>query len=115
MGNTVLKAAGVSVEPYWPGLFAKALEGMNVKELITNFGSSAGAAPAAGAAAPAAGVMLLLRKPRKKRRRKNPKNRMMTWDSDCLTRPRIDKFQGRGECLVEWSINKNFKKKFRKK
>merc|ERR1711974_437511 len=53
--NTVLKAAGVSVEPYWPGLFAKALEGMNVKELITNVGSSAGAAPAAGAAAPAAG------------------------------------------------------------
>merc|ERR1712066_978222 len=52
--TTILKAAGVNVEPYWPGLFAKALEGMNVKELITNVGSSAGAAPAAGAAAPAA-------------------------------------------------------------
>merc|ERR1712029_638294 len=51
---TILKAAGVSVEPYWPGLFSKALEGLNVKELIQNVGSSAGSAPAAGAAAPAA-------------------------------------------------------------
>ncbi|KAH9498284.1 60S acidic ribosomal protein P1, partial [Bulinus truncatus] len=50
---TLLKAAGVSVEPYWPGLFAKALDGMNVKDLITNVGSSAGAAPAAAAATPA--------------------------------------------------------------
>merc|ERR1712025_471912 len=52
--NTILKAAGVSVEPYWPGLFAKALDGMNVKELITNVGSSAGSAPAAGGADAAA-------------------------------------------------------------
>lgn len=50
-----MKAANVEVEPYWPGLFAKALEGVNVKELITNIGSGVGAAPAAGAAAPAAG------------------------------------------------------------
>ncbi|XP_061402826.1 large ribosomal subunit protein P1 [Musca vetustissima] len=51
--STVLKAANVDVEPYWPGLFAKALEGVNVKDLITAIGSGAGAAPAA--AAPAAG------------------------------------------------------------
>lgn len=38
------------MEPYWPGLFAKALEGINVKELITNIGSGVGAAPAAGGA-----------------------------------------------------------------
>ena len=50
--STILKAAKVDVEPYWPGLFAKALESCNVKELITNVGSGAGAAPAA---APAAG------------------------------------------------------------
>lgn len=42
------------MEPYWPGLFAKALEGINVKDLITNIGSGVGAAPAGGAAAPAA-------------------------------------------------------------
>lgn len=47
-----MKAADVEVEPYWPGLFAKALEGINVKDLITNIGSGVGAgAPAAGAAA----------------------------------------------------------------
>lgn len=54
--QTILKAAGVDIEPYWPGLFAKALEGINVKDLITNIGSGvgSGAAPAAGSAAPAA-------------------------------------------------------------
>ncbi|XP_077293450.1 ribosomal protein LP1 [Arctopsyche grandis] len=53
--STILKAANVTVEPYWPGLFAKALEGVNVKDLITNIGSGVGAAgPAASAAAPAA-------------------------------------------------------------
>merc|ERR1712213_142957 len=51
--STILKAAGVSVEPYWPSLFAKALDGVNIKDLVTNIGSSAGAAPAAGGAAPA--------------------------------------------------------------
>jgi ribosomal protein L12E/L44/L45/RPP1/RPP2 len=44
--QTILKAANVNVESYWPGLFAKALEGVNVKELITNIGSGVGAAPA---------------------------------------------------------------------
>ncbi|KAH8413072.1 hypothetical protein KR009_007786 [Drosophila setifemur] len=52
--NTILKAANVEVEPYWPGLFAKALEGINVKDLITNIGSGVGAAPAGGAAPAAA-------------------------------------------------------------
>ncbi|XP_054273249.1 60S acidic ribosomal protein P1-like [Macrosteles quadrilineatus] len=49
--QTILKAAGVDVEPYWPGLFAKALEGVNPKELITNVGAGVGAAPAAAPAA----------------------------------------------------------------
>lgn len=52
--STILKAANVDVEPYWPGLFAKALEGINVKDLITNIGSGVGAAPAAGASPAAA-------------------------------------------------------------
>merc|ERR1712200_272053 len=53
--QTILKAAGVEVEPYWPGLFAKALESCNIKDLITNIGSGVGAAPAAGGGAPATG------------------------------------------------------------
>ncbi|KAF4522546.1 hypothetical protein B566_EDAN012837 [Ephemera danica] len=52
--QTILKAANVEVEPYWPGLFAKALEGISVKDLITNVGSGVGAAPAGGAAPAAA-------------------------------------------------------------
>jgi len=52
--QTLLKAASVEVEPYWPGLFAKALEGVDLKQLISNVGSGVGAAPAVCAAAPAA-------------------------------------------------------------
>merc|ERR1712187_679265 len=52
---TILKAAGVEFEPYWPGLFAKALESCDLKTLITTVGSGVGSAPAAGAAPAAAG------------------------------------------------------------
>jgi large subunit ribosomal protein LP1 len=61
---TILKAAGVSVEPYWPTLFAKALDGIDVGSLLGNLGAAAstvGAGVAVGgggagvaAAAPAA-------------------------------------------------------------
>lgn len=47
-------AAGVPVEPIWANLLAKALEGKDVKDLLTNIGSAGpavAAAPAAGAAA----------------------------------------------------------------
>ncbi|KAK9470482.1 ribosomal protein P1 [Dipodascopsis tothii] len=50
------KAANVEVEPIWASIFAKALEGKDVKDLILNVGA-AGSAPAAavgGAAAEAA-------------------------------------------------------------
>lgn len=47
-------AAGVELEPIWASLLAKALEGKNVKDLLSNVGSGGGA-PAAGGAAPAAG------------------------------------------------------------
>lgn len=56
--QTILKAAAVDVEPYWPGLFAKALEGLDLKQLISNVGSGVGSGPAvpAGGSAPAAGA-----------------------------------------------------------
>ncbi|KAM0792139.1 hypothetical protein ACM66B_004838 [Microbotryomycetes sp. NB124-2] len=51
-------AAKVDVEPIWATLLAKALEGKDVKELLTNVGAggAAPAAAAAGGAAPAAGA-----------------------------------------------------------
>ncbi|KAH8697152.1 60s acidic ribosomal protein-domain-containing protein [Talaromyces proteolyticus] len=51
--NTLIKSANVpEVEPIWAQLFAKALEGKDVKDLLTNVGSGGGAAaPAAGGAA----------------------------------------------------------------
>lgn len=51
--NKLVSAAGISVEPYWPGLFAKACTNVKIEDLISNIGSgpAAGAAPAGGAAA----------------------------------------------------------------
>ncbi|KAJ5257191.1 60s acidic ribosomal protein-domain-containing protein [Penicillium angulare] len=56
--QTLLTAANVQeVEPIWTSIFAKALEGKDIKDLLTNVGSAGPAAPAAaaagGAAAPA--------------------------------------------------------------
>jgi large subunit ribosomal protein LP1 len=57
--NTIIKAAGVpEVEPIWATLFAKALEGKDVKDMLLNVGSGGGAAaaaPSAGAGGAAAG------------------------------------------------------------
>ncbi|KAG8046348.1 hypothetical protein GUJ93_ZPchr0008g11435 [Zizania palustris] len=52
---TLVKAANIKVEAYWPGLFAKLLEGRSVDDLILSVGSGGSAAPVAAAAAPAAG------------------------------------------------------------
>ncbi|PSK53145.1 60S acidic ribosomal protein P1 [Elsinoe australis] len=56
--QSLISAAKVpDVEPIWTQLFAKALEGKDVKDLLLNVGSGGGAAaaPAAGGAAAAGG------------------------------------------------------------
>lgn len=37
--NTIVKAAGITVEPYWPSLFAKLFSKKSVEDLITNVGA----------------------------------------------------------------------------
>ncbi|CAI7625167.1 unnamed protein product [Penicillium viridicatum] len=54
--QTLITAANVQeVEPIWASIFARALEGKDIKELLTNVGSAgpAVAAPAGGAGADA--------------------------------------------------------------
>ncbi|PPJ55663.1 hypothetical protein CBER1_05863 [Cercospora berteroae] len=54
--QALITAAKVpDIEPIWTSLFAKALEGKDVKDLLTNVGSGGGAAPAAAAGGAAAG------------------------------------------------------------
>ena len=54
--NAIISAAGVTIEPFWPPLFAKFLEGKSAVDLVSSIGSGGGGAPAAGGAAPAAGA-----------------------------------------------------------
>ncbi|XP_036620922.1 60S acidic ribosomal protein P1-like [Trichosurus vulpecula] len=53
--NALIKAAGVNVEPFWLGFFAKSLSNVNIASLICNVGVG-GPAAAAGGAAPAGGA-----------------------------------------------------------
>ncbi|XWS46302.1 hypothetical protein CRYUN_Cryun14cG0054100 [Craigia yunnanensis] len=52
---TIVKAANVSVESYWPSLFAKLFEKCNIEDLITNVGAGGSGAPVAAAAPVATG------------------------------------------------------------
>merc|ERR1711872_178507 len=58
--STILKAANVEFEPFWPSLFAGALKDVDVRSLITTIGSGVGTggggAAAGGAAAADAGA-----------------------------------------------------------
>jgi len=52
--NALVKAAGVDVEPIWTSIFAKALEGRNIGDMLMNVGSGGGGG--GGGAAAAGGV-----------------------------------------------------------
>ncbi|KAL7106795.1 hypothetical protein ACP275_06G015300 [Erythranthe tilingii] len=51
----LLKAANLSVESYWPSLFAKLCEKRNIEDLVMNVGSGGGGA-AVAVAAPTGGA-----------------------------------------------------------
>jgi len=53
--QALIKAASVDVEPIWTSLFAKALEGKDVKDLLLNVGSGGGAPAAVATTGGAAG------------------------------------------------------------
>lgn len=52
--SAILKMANVSIEPFWPGLFAGALKDVNVSDLISNIGSGCGSAAPQAASGTAA-------------------------------------------------------------
>ncbi|XP_010055550.1 60S acidic ribosomal protein P1 [Eucalyptus grandis] len=68
----LVKSANVSVESYWPGLFAKLAEKRNVGDLITNVGSGGGAA-AVAVAAPAGGAAPAAAAPAAEEKKEEPK------------------------------------------
>lgn len=49
--NTLVKAAGIEVEPYWPALFAKLAEKKSIEDFILNVGAGGGGGGAVAAAA----------------------------------------------------------------
>ncbi|KAK6205300.1 60S acidic ribosomal protein type P1-B [Scheffersomyces amazonensis] len=52
--TAIAKAAGANVEDVWASIYAKALEGKNLKELLFSFAASAPAAASGAAASGAA-------------------------------------------------------------
>ncbi|KAL8551081.1 hypothetical protein ACS0TY_000238 [Phlomoides rotata] len=52
---TLVKTANVTVDSYWPSLFAKLCEKRNIDDLVTNVGSGGGGAVAVAAPTGGAG------------------------------------------------------------
>ncbi|CAD0094793.1 unnamed protein product [Aureobasidium vineae] len=82
--STIISAAKLEVEPIWTQLFAKALEGKDVKELLLNVGSGSGAAAAPAAGASAGGAAAEDAPPRRRPRRR--RSLTTTWASVSSTK-----------------------------
>ena len=72
--SAIIKASGNEVEPYWPMLFAKALEGQDVGALLANIGSAGGAAGPAAGAAPAEAAAAEAPKAEEKKKEDEPED-----------------------------------------
>merc|ERR1711955_122863 len=83
--NAILKAADVSVEPYWPGLFAKAASGLDLKSIVSNIGAGVGSG-GGGVELPLLLEVMLLPLRKKRNLNQKRKNLMRTWASACSAR-----------------------------
>ncbi|KIM80645.1 hypothetical protein PILCRDRAFT_97928 [Piloderma croceum F 1598] len=66
-------AADVDLEPIWASLLARALEGKNVKDLLSNVGAGGGAAPAVGAAPATGGAAAIEEAPKEEKAKEEEK------------------------------------------
>merc|ERR1711903_372719 len=64
--KTLVNAANVEVETYWPGLFAKALDGKDINDLLTTVSSGGGGGCAGPAAAAGDGAAAAVEEEKKK-------------------------------------------------
>jgi len=80
----ITNAAGVELEPIWASLLAKALEGKNVKDLLSSVGSGGGA-PVGGPAVPAAGGAPTAVATEEKEEKKEEKEEESDDDMVCLS------------------------------
>ncbi|CAM8881956.1 unnamed protein product [Rhodiola kirilowii] len=70
---TLVKAANVSVESYWPSLFAKLVEKKNIEDLIVNVGSGGGGGAAVSVSASATGATPVAAAPAIEEKKEEPK------------------------------------------
>ena len=76
-------AAGVELEPIWASLLAKALEGKNVKDLLSNVGGGGAPAVGGGAAVAASGGAAAAEAPKEEEKKEEPKEE----SDDDMVRP----------------------------